>query len=99
MRELPPFLCGDGGLGVIQLIYRTTWKGIDMSEGEISQGRQTASWDEALKEATEELIDSYGQALLLLSSGNAEEVELKMQIKVDGYPAFQLQTKSHAAEK
>lgn len=70
-----------------------------MSEDEISQGRQTASWDEALKEATEELIDSYGQALLLLSSGNANEVELKIQIKVDGHPAMQLQTKSHAAEK
>lgn len=70
-----------------------------MNEGEISQGRQTASWDEALKEATEELIDSYGQALLLLSSGNAEEVELKIQIKVDGHPAMQLQTKSRAAEK
>lgn len=70
-----------------------------MSKGEFSQGRQEASWDEELQQTTEELITSYGQALLLLSSGNASEVKLKIQIKVDGQPALQLQTKSHAAEK
>ena len=70
-----------------------------MNKGEFSQGRQEASWDEELQQTTEELITSYGQALLLLSSGNASEVELKIQIKVDGHPAMQLQTKSHAAEK
>lgn len=70
-----------------------------MNEGEFSQGRQEANWDEELQQTTEELITSYGQALLLLSSGNANEVELKIQIKVDGRPAFQLQAKSHATEK
>ena len=70
-----------------------------MNKGEFSQGRQEASWDEELQQTTEELITSYGQALLLLSSGNASEVELKIQIKVDGHPALQLQTNSHAAEK